>query len=170
MRASSRPVEIAQPAILKRLEVALEAPQALPDTEATYWEVLAPRLYDHIQAQRSVVIFVNSRRLSETITAHLNRYAEDQDLPSPVAYAHHGSLAKKVRLDVEQRLKEGGLRAIVATSSLEMGIDIGSLDEVILIQAPHSVASAIQRIGRAGHNVGDVSRGRLLATHERDLL
>ncbi len=167
---SPRPVEIAQPAILKRFEVALEAPQALPDTEATYWEVLAPRLYDHIQAQRSVVIFVNSRRLSETITAHLNRYAEEQDLPSPIAYAHHGSLAKEVRLDVEQRLKEGGLRAIVATSSLEMGIDIGSLDEVILIQAPHSVASAIQRIGRAGHNVGDVSRGRLLATHERDLL
>ena len=165
-----RPIEIAQPAILKHIEVALEEPQTLPDPEAAYWEVLAPRLYDRIQAQRSVVIFVNSRRLSETITAHLNRYAEEQSLPTPVAYAHHGSLAKEVRLDVEQRLKEGALRAIVATSSLEMGIDIGALDEVILIQAPHSVASAIQRIGRAGHNVGDVRRGRLVATHERDLL
>ena len=87
-----------------------------------------------------------------------------------LAYAHHGSLSREIRLAVEERLKNGELRAIVATSSLELGIDIGELDEVILIQTPPAVSSAIQRIGRSGHGVGGTSRGRLFPTHGRDFL
>ncbi|MEM6457326.1 MAG: helicase-related protein, partial [Acidobacteriota bacterium] len=89
---------------------------------------------------------------------------------SELAYSHHGSLSRAVRAVVEQRLKAGTLRAIVATSSLEMGIDIGSLDEVLLVQTPRSVAAAVQRIGRAGHQVGEVSRGAFYPTHGRDVI
>ena len=87
-----------------------------------------------------------------------------------LAYAHHGSLSREIRLAVEERLKNGELRAIVATSSLELGIDIGELDEVILIQTPPAISSAIQRIGRSGHGVGGTSRGRLFPTHGHDFL
>ncbi len=90
--------------------------------------------------------------------------------PQPLAYAHHGSLSREIRTEVETRLKSGELRAIVATNSLEMGIDIGSLDEVVLIQSPPSIASALQRVGRAGHRVGDVSRGTLFPTHAQDFV
>ncbi len=87
-----------------------------------------------------------------------------------MAYSHHGSLSREIRLAVEQRLKAGELKAIVATSSLELGIDIGDLDQVILIQTPPSISSAIQRIGRSGHRVGGLSRGLLYPTHGRDFL
>ena len=87
-----------------------------------------------------------------------------------MAYAHHGSLAKDIRHAVEQKLKAGDLRAIVATSSLEMGIDIGNLDEVVLIQSPPSISASLQRIGRSGHNVGETSVGTLFPTHAHDFL
>jgi len=87
-----------------------------------------------------------------------------------LAYAHHGSLSREIREEVESKLKAGELKAIIATNSLEMGIDIGSLDEVVLVQAPPGIASAIQRIGRAGHQVGEASRGLLIPTHSRDFL
>ena len=87
-----------------------------------------------------------------------------------LAYAHHGSLAREIRLAVEQKLKNGELKAIVATSSLELGIDIGSLDQVVLVQTPRSVSSAVQRIGRSGHEVGETSRGAIFPTHGRDFL
>ena len=162
-----RPVAIVRPTLRKDVALEVEPLPPAPSPESSTWEVLAHRLLEIIDRNRSVVIFVNSRRLSETLAAQINKLAEADE---PVAYAHHGSLARDVRLDVEQRLKAGRLKAIVATSTLEMGIDIGELDEVILVQAPHSVASATQRIGRAGHNVGDTSRGTLMATHARDLL
>ncbi|MCB1684208.1 MAG: DEAD/DEAH box helicase [Pseudomonadales bacterium] len=131
----------------------------------TIWEPLSVAFREEIAANRSTLFFTNSRRLAEKITFKIN----DQD-PEPLAYAHHGSLSRDIRSAVEARLKAGELRAIVATSSLEMGIDIGQLDEVVLVQSPPSIAAAMQRIGRAGHNVGDVSRGVLFPTHARDFL
>ncbi|MGE5840176.1 MAG: helicase-related protein, partial [Deltaproteobacteria bacterium] len=108
---------------------------------------------------------VNSRRLCEMLTLMINQNEEE-----PLAYAHHGSLSLEIRSEVERRLKAGTLRAIVATHSLELGIDIGSLDEVVLIQSPFSISSAVQRVGRSGHRVNQVSRGILFPTHPKDLL
>ena len=87
-----------------------------------------------------------------------------------MAYAHHGSLSLEIRSEVERRLKAGALRAIVATNSLELGIDIGALDEVVLVQSPFSISSAIQRVGRSKHQVHQASRGILYPTHPKDLL
>ena len=88
----------------------------------------------------------------------------------PLAYAHHGSLSRELRYTVESKLKQGELRAIVATNSLELGIDIGDLDAVILVQSPSSIASTLQRLGRAGHQVHAASRGVLFPTHSHDFL
>jgi len=129
------------------------------------WEPLSKSFREVINQNNATLFFTNSRRLAEKITLKVN-----QSLPEPLAYAHHGSLAREVRQVVERRLKEGELRAIVATNSLEMGIDIGDLDRVVLIQSPPSVASTLQRIGRAGHGVGEVSRGTLFPTHAHDFL
>ncbi|MDD5095302.1 MAG: helicase-related protein, partial [Dehalococcoidia bacterium] len=118
-----------------------------------------------MQRNRSTLLFVNSRRLCEKIAFKINSHEE-----SPLTYSHHGSLSREIRTEVEQKLKAGDLKAIVATNSLEMGIDIGALDEVILIQSPHSVSSAIQRVGRAGHQVGEISRGALFPTHPQDFV
>ena len=129
------------------------------------WEPLAENFRGLVDGNRSTLFFTNSRRLAEQITLKVN-----EDQPEPLAYAHHGSLARDIRAEVERRLKAGELKAIVATSSLEMGIDIGHLDEVVLVQTPPSIAAALQRIGRAGHGVGEVSQGALYGTHSHDLL
>ncbi len=131
----------------------------------TRWPALAKALKEVVARNRSTLIFAVSRRLCERLTLYMN---EDED--HLVAYAHHGSLALEMRRLVEQKLKDGALSAIVATNSLELGIDIGALDEVILVQAPLSIAAAVQRIGRAGHQVGAVSRGLLYPIHAHDLL
>jgi len=129
------------------------------------WEPLTDAFKELTRANNSTLFFTNSRRLAEKITLKLN-----QDSTTPLAYAHHGSLARDIRHSVEQKLKSGDLRAIVATSSLEMGIDIGSLDEVVLIQSPPSISASLQRIGRSGHNVGETSIGTLFPTHAHDFL
>ncbi len=129
------------------------------------WEPLTKTFKEIIDRNHSTLFFTNSRRLAERITLKIN-----DATPQPLAYAHHGSLSREIRTEVESRLKSGELRAIVATNSLEMGIDIGSLDEVVLIQSPPSIASALQRVGRAGHRVGDVSRGTLFPTHAQDFV
>ena len=129
------------------------------------WEPLSKTFREVIDANTSTLFFTNSRRLAEKITLKVN-----QDQPEPVAYAHHGSLAREVRHEVERRLKGGELAAIVATNSLEMGIDIGHLDQVVLVQSPPSVAATLQRIGRAGHRVGETSHGALFPTHAHDFL
>ena len=129
------------------------------------WDYLAQDLLERIRGNQSTLVFVNSRALCEKLTWKLNRAAGRL-----VAYAHHGSLSREIRAEVESRLKQGQLEAIVATSSLEMGIDIGALDEVILVQSPDSIASSIQRIGRAGHQVGAVSRCTLYPTHPQDFV
>ena len=128
-------------------------------------EGLARDLVGRIERNRSTLVFANSRRTTERLTRLLNDGAGRN-----LVYSHHGSLARELRTVVEQRLKAGELKAIVATNSLELGIDIGALDEVALVQTPPTVASAIQRLGRAGHGVGQVSRGRLYPLFEKDLL
>ena len=152
----------------KKIELAVRFPEAAryaAENGKKVWEPLSDVFKDVIDANRSTLFFANSRRLTEKITLKLN-----DDALSPIAYAHHGSLSREVRTEVERRFKDGELKAIVATNSLEMGIDIGDLDEVVLVQSPPSLAASLQRIGRAGHNVGDTSRGSLFPTHARDFL
>ena len=129
------------------------------------WLPLADSFRDIIAGNRATLFFTNSRRLAEKITLQIN-----DDRIAPIAYAHHGSLARDIRTEVESRLKAGELQAIVATNSLELGIDIGHLDEVVLVQSPPSIASTLQRVGRAGHQVGETSVGTLYPTHAQDFL
>jgi len=136
-----------------------------PGVPDSWWRGLVAWLKVRILANRSTLVFANNRRLVEKLARMINE-AE----PEPIAYAHHGSLAKELRQDVERRLKAGELKALCATGSLELGIDIGSVDEVVLLGAPRSLSAAIQRIGRAGHQVGAVSRGVLVPSHARDAL
>ncbi len=129
------------------------------------WSAIHPRLVDLIRAHRSTMVFVNSRRLAERLAAAINEVADEE-----LALAHHGSLAKDRRKATEDRLKRGELPAIVATSSLELGIDMGAVDLVIQIEAPPSVASGLQRVGRAGHHVGGISKGVIFPKYRGDLL
>src|SRR5205823_5906811 len=129
------------------------------------WPSIYPRLLELIESQRSTLIFVNSRRLAERLAQRLNELAEassgaDPGGP-PLVRAHHGSISREQRLVVEEMLKSGTLRGLVATSSLELGIDMGAIDLVIQVESPTSVASGLQRIGRAGHTVDAVSSGRI---------
>jgi ATP-dependent Lhr-like helicase len=117
------------------------------------WSSIHPRLVELIRSHRSTLLFVNSRRLAERLAGALNEIAGEQ-----LVRAHHGSLARAQRTEIEDLLKAGHLRALVATSSLELGIDMGAIDLVIQIEAPPSVASGLQRIGRAGHSVGPGQR------------
>ncbi len=131
----------------------------------TLWSAFADRFRRIIRANRSTLLFANSRRTTEKVTRLIN-----EGLPRELAYSHHGSLSREIRSVVEERLKKGELAAIVATNSLELGIDIGNLDEVVLIQTPPTVSSAVQRIGRSGHGVGETSRSQIFPTHGRDIL
>jgi ATP-dependent Lhr-like helicase len=141
-----------------------EETSELQHTES-FWKPLVREFRDIIRKNRATLFFAKSRRLSESITLKIN--AEEKQ---PLAYAHHGSLAKELRLEVENKLKAGDLKAIVATNSLELGIDIGALDEVVLVQSPPAISSAVQRVGRAGHKVGETSRGTFYPTHDLDYL
>ncbi len=129
------------------------------------WPAIQPRLLELIRAHKSTILFVNSRRLAERLAAALNDLAGEE-----LVRAHHGSLAREERLIIEDRLKAGTLPALVATSTLELGIDMGAVDLVVQIEAPPSVASGIQRIGRASHQAGAVSRGILFPKYRGDLL
>ena len=150
-----RPVQIVRSGLTKKYDVSVRLPVEAVGRGVTesIWEPLTAEFKKIIGQNRSTLLFTNSRRLAEKITYKIN-LGEDR----PVAYSHHGSLSREIREEVEKKLKAGGLKAIVATNSLELGIDVGSLDEVILIQSPPSIASAIQRVGRAGHQVGQTSR------------
>ncbi len=150
-------------------------------TRASIWPAIYPELLKLVEEHTSTIVFVNNRRSAERIALRLNELAnkalEDEhgELPegvSPVelARAHHGSLAREERTKVEELLKSGGLPCLVATSSLELGIDMGAVDLVIQIESPKSVARGLQRIGRAGHGVGEVSRGRIFPKFRGDLL
>ncbi|MEW6087259.1 MAG: DEAD/DEAH box helicase [bacterium] len=131
----------------------------------SWWPSLVKEFKKIIALKKSTLFFANSRRLTEKVTHLIN-----ENEPEEIAYSHHGSLSKEFRLAVEQKLKNGELKAIVATNSLELGIDIGDLDQVVLIQSPFSISSGIQRIGRAGHSVGETSRGIIFPTHGMDFI
>jgi len=193
-----RPVEIVDAGSRKALELFVEVPvedmarlggsEARPETReeirsgpaaaglaptgvgmsggaGSIWPSIYPRLVELVRAHRSTMIFTNSRRLAERLAGSLNETAGEE-----IALAHHGSVAREKRLEIEDRLKRGELPAIVATSSLELGIDMGAVDLVVQIEAPPSIASGMQRIGRAGHAVGEPSRGILFPKYRGDLL
>ena len=129
------------------------------------WPSIHPVLLELIRTHRSTIVFVNNRRSAERLSSRLNDLAEED-----LVRAHHGSIARDQRILIEDGLKEGRLRAIVATSSLELGIDMGAVDLVVQVESPDSVASGLQRIGRAGHQVGAPSVGKLIPKYRGDLL
>lgn len=170
------------------------ADSALP-TAKSIWPFIEEDLYGEIMEHRSTLVFVNSRRTAERLTSRLNElYAMEHDpeslspatrrdpaqlmkqvdvagkAPAVIARAHHGSVSKDERTLTETMLKEGTLRAVVATSSLELGIDMGAVDLVVQVESPPSVASGLQRVGRAGHSVGAVSQGSFYPKHRADLV
>ena len=134
-------------------------------TRRSIWPAIYPELLELIKAHKSTIMFVNNRRSAERIALRLNELAGEE-----LARSHHGSLAREERTVVEEMLKAGELPCLVATSSLELGIDMGAVDLVIQVESPKSVARGLQRIGRAGHSVGDVSRGRIFPKFRADLL
>ena len=134
-------------------------------TRRSIWPAIYPELLELIKQHRSTILFVNNRRGAERLALRLNDLAGED-----IARAHHGSLAREERTVVEEMLKAGELPCLVATSSLELGIDMGAVDLVIQVESPKSVARGLQRIGRAGHSVGDVSRGRIFPKFRADLL
>ena len=142
------------------------------------WPAVHPRVLDLVMAHRSTIIFVNARRLAERLATRLNELAaeraglalDDGSAPPEVVKAHHGSLSRERRLLVEDELKTGRLRGLVATSSLELGIDMGAVDLVIQVESPGAVSRGLQRVGRAGHQVGEPSRGKVFPKHRGDLV
>ncbi len=162
-----RPVKLIEAASQKKYHVTVDFPLDARDSmkNKSWWPALTASFKEVIEKNNSTLFFGNSRRMVEKVARFIN-----ENEPRELAYAHHGSLSREVRLLVEEKLKNGSLEAIVATSSLELGIDIGDLDAVVCIQTPGSASSAIQRFGRAGHAVGETSRGYLFPTHGRDFL
>jgi ATP-dependent helicase Lhr and Lhr-like helicase len=160
-----RPVSIVRAQQDKRIEVALTYPFANRDDDADFMHHAARLILEESANHRSTLVFCNARHVTERLSEVLNAEAGRQ-----VAVAHHGSLARERRLEIEQALKSGELPLLIATSSLELGIDVGSVDLVIQLGSTKSVSRALQRIGRAGHQVGAVSRGTIVAQHTADLL
>ncbi len=212
----NQPVEVVAPASTKEWDLRVVVPvedmselgQVIDDAEGpaagaqrgSIWPHVEEQVVDLVEQHRSTIVFANSRRLAERLTARLNEIAAERaedparmrgqrgtlTMPPPaqimaqsgaslgaapvIARAHHGSVSKEQRALIEDDLKRGVLPCVVATSSLELGIDMGAVDLVVQIESPPSVASALQRVGRAGHQVGEVSRGVLLPKHRADLV
>lgn len=194
------PTTIVCPPAAKTFDLSVQVPvpdMANLDNNSI-WPDVEERIVDLVEAHNSSIVFANSRRLAERLTSRLNEiHAERSGIelpagPNPevgggapahlmgsgqangapplLARAHHGSVSKEQRAQVEDDLKSGRLRAVVATSSLELGIDMGAVDLVIQVEAPPSVASGLQRVGRAGHQVGEISQGVLFPKHRTDLI
>src|SRR5829696_5888576 len=140
-------------------------PVAFGDMRSSIWPAIHPRLLELIKAHRSTIVFTNSRRLAERLAQRLNEVAGEE-----LVLAHHGSIAREQRLRIEEDLKAGRIPGLVATSSLELGIDMGAVDLVVLVESPTSVASGLQRVGRAGHQVGEPSKGIVFPKFRGDLL
>jgi ATP-dependent helicase Lhr and Lhr-like helicase len=198
--SGASPTTIVSPPAAKTFELSVQVP--VPDManleNGSIWPDVEAQLVDLVETHNSTIVFANSRRLAERLTARINEiHAErtNADVPADanpkvaggapahllgsgqttgaptlLARAHHGSVSKEQRAIVEEDLKSGRLKAVVATSSLELGIDMGAVDLVIQVEAPPSVASGLQRIGRAGHQVGEISRGVLFPKHRTDLI
>lgn len=202
--SGASPTTIVAPPAAKTFELTVQVP--VPDmanlANNSIWPDVEARLVDLVETHNSTIVFANSRRLAERLTARLNEIHAERSgaddpatmqsaanpkvaggapahllgsgqtygAPTILARAHHGSVSKEQRAIVEDDLKSGRLKAVVATSSLELGIDMGAVDLVIQVEAPPSVASGLQRIGRAGHQVGEISRGVLFPKHRTDLI
>jgi ATP-dependent Lhr-like helicase len=177
-----RPVTIVNASARKQLKLRIEVPvedmarlntmEEIPSGPASatprrvsIWNAIHPRLLEIIREKNSTILFVNSRQVAERLAGALNELAGE-----PIARAHHGSLAAHQRAVIEEQLKAGQIKALCATSTLELGIDMGAVDLVIQIEAPPSVASGMQRIGRAGHHVDAVSEGILFPKYRADLV
>ena len=181
LSATQKPIEMVgewlvgagrRPAIIdaghqRYLDLALELPGSTMEAvmSAEVWMEVYERLTELVKEHKTTLIFVNTRRLAERLARQLaERLGED------AVTAHHGSLAKEVRLDAEERLKEGRLRALVATASLELGIDIGHVDLACQISSPHRIATFLQRVGRSGHTVSGTPKGRIFPLTRDDLV
>ncbi|MGH3866271.1 MAG: ATP-dependent helicase [Pseudonocardiaceae bacterium] len=215
--AGGRPVRVVQPVYAKTIEISVQVPVpdmsalgtltegerteetggAATEHRASIWPAVQRRVLELVRAHRSTIVFANSRRLAERLTAGLNELVVDNVVdntddtavprdrmpaelmgqaglaggaPDVIAKAHHGSMSREQRTLVEEELKSGRLPCVVATSSLELGIDMGAVDLVVQVEAPPTVASGLQRIGRAGHQVGAVSRGVVFPKFRSDLV
>ena len=136
-----------------------------PGEGGSIWPSIYPALLELVREHRSTIVFVNNRRLAERLALRLNELAEQE-----IARAHHGSLAREQRVEVEELLKKGDIPCLVATSSLELGIDMGAVDLVVQVESPKSVARGLQRVGRAGHRLDEPSKGRIFPKFRADLL
>ncbi len=191
---AKRPVSIIDAGIRKPLEIDVVIPvedmgqlgqpitelrsgpasAAMQPQRSSIWPSIYPRILQQVLAHRTTIIFCNARRQAERLAAKLNELAAEEGIEAGAAgelvRAHHGSLAREQRVVIEDQLKRGDLRGIVATSSLELGIDMGAVDLVIQVESPGAVSRGLQRIGRAGHSVGEASKGTLYPKHRGDLL
>src|SRR6266567_2831793 len=158
-------VPVEDMARLNTMEEIPSGPASATPRRVSIWNAIHPRLLELIRERNSTILFVNSRQVAERLAGALNELAEE-----PIARAHHGSLAAAQRSIIEEQLKAGQIKALCATSTLELGIDMGAVDLVIQIEAPPSVASGMQRIGRAGHHVNAVSEGILFPKYRADLV
>ncbi|TML37028.1 MAG: DEAD/DEAH box helicase [Actinobacteria bacterium] len=181
------PVEdMREPDVQEDIKAATEAPYGDSASRRSIWPAIYPELLELVRQHRSTIVFVNNRRGAERLAMRLNELAAEQEAAArgeatngagppehpaiEIARAHHGSLAREERLVVEELLKSGRLPCLVATSSLELGIDMGAVDLVLQVESPKSVTRGLQRIGRAGHGVGEVSKGRIFPKFRADLL
>lgn len=173
--SGGRPIRLVDAGIRKQLDLQVVVPledMREPDLGGgeetrgpSIWPSIYPELVRLVEQHRSTIVFVNNRRLAERLALRLNELAEKE-----IARAHHGSLAREQRVEVEELLKRGEIPCLVATSSLELGIDMGAVDLVIQVESPKSVARGLQRVGRAGHELGAVSKGRIFPKFRADLL
>ena len=166
--SGGREIELVDAGRAKQLDLRVVVPlddMREPEEQQSIWPSIYPEILELVRAHRSTIVFVNNRRLAERLALRLNELAEDE-----LARAHHGSLAREQRVEVEELLKRGEIPCLVATSSLELGIDMGAVDLVIQVESPKSVARGLQRVGRAGHELHAVSKGRIFPKFRADLL
>jgi len=168
----SRDARIVNVGHRRAMDLAVEVPrdELGPVASNEMWAEIYDRVAELILAHRTTLVFVNTRRLSERVTHALAERLGENPLGRSMVLPHHGSLARALRLNAEERLKSGELRAVVATASLELGIDIGSVDLVCQIGSPRSIGVALQRVGRSGHWVGAMPKGRFFATTRDELI
>ena len=181
--SGARPIRLVDAGTAKELDLQVVVPvedmrepgagtdlAGLPTTSGegrgtSIWPSIYPEVLRLVREHRSTIVFVNNRRLAERLALRLNELAEEE-----IARAHHGSIAREQRVEIEELLKRGAIPCLVATSSLELGIDMGAVDLVIQVESPKSVARGLQRVGRAGHTLGEVSKGRIFPKFRADLL
>ncbi len=174
--SGGRPIELVDAGRAKELDLKVVVPledMREPGESGSIWPSIYPEILELVRQHRSTIVFVNNRRLAERLALRLNDLA-NEDVEDgerrEIARAHHGSLAREQRLEIEELLKKGEIPCLVATSSLELGIDMGAVDLVVQVESPKSVARGLQRVGRAGHELGAVSRGRIFPKYRADLL